>query len=131
MRYFFQVVKRYVPPYWHQVALSFLFNILSALFSVLSMALMIPVLEIIFQQESEVTNLLPWALDNKVIVNNFYYYVTLIKLNFGAGYALLYSGLFMVLGTVFKCTAAYLAAYTSVGLRNLSLIHISEPTRPY
>ncbi|MDD7724038.1 MAG: ABC transporter ATP-binding protein, partial [Bacteroidales bacterium] len=118
MRYFFQVVKRYVPPYWHQVALSFLFNILSALFSVLSMALMIPVLEIIFQQESEVTNLLPWALDNKVIVNNFYYYVTLIKLNFGAGYALLYSGLFMVLGTVFKCTAAYLAAYTSVGLRN-------------
>ncbi len=118
MNYFFQVVKRYVPPYWHQVALSFLFNIISALFSVLSMALMIPVLEIIFQQESEITTLLPWAMDNKVIVNNFYYYITLIKLNYGAGYALLYSGLFMVLGTVFKCSTAYLAAYTSIGLRN-------------
>lgn len=118
MSYFFQVVRRYVPPYWGQVVLSFLFNILSALFSVLSMALMIPVLEIIFQQESEVSSLLPWALDNKVIVNNFYYYVTEVKVNFGAGSALLFSGLFMVLGTVLKCSTAYLAAYTSIGLRN-------------
>lgn len=118
MGYFFQVVRRYVPPYWGQVALSFLFNILSALFSVLSMALMIPVLEIIFQQDSEVTSLLPWALDNKVVVNNFYYYVTEVKLNFGAGSALLFSGLFMVFGTVLKCSTAYLAAYTSIGLRN-------------
>ncbi len=118
MKYFFQVVKRYVPPYWHQVVLSFVFNILSALFSVLSMALLIPVLEIIFQQDSEVTTLLPWALDSAIMVNNFYYYVTQVKVTFGAGYALLYSGLFMVFGTVLKCSTAYLSAYTSVGLRN-------------
>lgn len=118
MRYFFQVVRRYVPPYWLQVVLSFAFNILSALFSVLSMALLIPVLEIIFQQESEVMTMLPWAMDTKVIVNNFYYYVTLVKLNYGAGYSLLFSGLFMVFGTVLKCSTAYLSAYTSIGLRN-------------
>ncbi len=118
MRYFFQVVRRYVPPYWFQVVLSFVFNILSALFSVLSMALLIPVLEIIFQQESEVMTLLPWAMDTKVIVSNFYYYVTLVKLNYGAGYSLLFSGLFMVFGTVLKCSTAYLSAYTSIGLRN-------------
>ena len=118
MRYFFQVVRRYVPPYWFQVVLSFVFNILSALFSVLSMALLIPVLEIIFQLESEVMTLLPWAMDTKVIVSNFYYYVTLVKLNYGAGYSLLFSGLFMVFGTVLKCSTAYLSAYTSIGLRN-------------
>ena len=118
MRYFFQVVRRYVPPYWFQVVLSFVFNILSALFSVLSMALLIPVLEIIFQQESEVMTLLPWVMDTKVIVSNFYYYVTLVKLNYGAGYSLLFSGLFMVFGTVLKCSTAYLSAYTSIGLRN-------------
>lgn len=118
MRYFFQVVRRYVPPYWFQVVLSFVFNILSALFSVLSMALLIPVLEIIFQQESEVMTLLPWAMDTKVIVSNFYYYVTLVKLNYGAGSSLLFSGLFMVFGTVLKCSTAYLSAYTSIGLRN-------------
>ncbi|MGN0009812.1 MAG: ABC transporter transmembrane domain-containing protein, partial [Marinilabiliaceae bacterium] len=118
MKYFFQVVRRYVPPYWMQVVLSFLFNILSALFSVLSMALMIPVLEIIFQQDSEVTTLLPWAIDNHIIVNNFYYYVTLVKVTYGAGYSLLFAGLFMVLGTVLKCSTAYLSAYASIGLRN-------------
>ena len=118
MRYFFQVVRRYVPPYWFQVVLSFVFNILSALFSVLSMALLIPVLEIIFQQESEVMTLLPWAMDTKVIVSNFYYYVTLVKLNYGAGSSLLFSGLFMVFGTVLKCSTAYLSAYTSIGVRN-------------
>lgn len=118
MKYFFQVMSRYITPYWGMVGLTFLFNILSAVFSVLSVALLIPVLEIIFQQSSEVNNLLPWAADTKVIVNNFYYYVTLVKLNYGAGYALLYSGAFMVLGTAFKCGTAYLASYTSVGLRN-------------
>ena len=118
MKYFFQVVRRYIPPYWHQVALSFLFNILSALFSVLSMALMIPVLEIIFQQDHEVTTLMPWGMDTDAIVNNFYYYVTQIKVTHGPGMALLYSGLFMVFGTVLKCTASYFASYTCVGLRN-------------
>lgn len=118
MKYFFSVMGRYVPQYWNMVALSFLFNILSAIFSVMSMALMIPVLEIIFDQQSDVTELLPWAADTKTIVNNFYYYVTYIKLEFGAGSALLFSGLFMVIGTLFKCATAYLASYTSVGLRN-------------
>ncbi len=118
MKYFFKVIRRYVPPYWHQVVLTFLFNILSALFSVLSVALMIPVLEIIFQQDKEVTQLMPWAMDNQVVVNNFYYFVTYVKTTYGPGSALLYSGLFMVIGTLFKCGSAYLSSYVSVGLRN-------------
>ncbi len=118
MKYFFQVLGRYINPYWGMVVLTFVFNILSAIFSVLSMALMIPMLEIIFQQESEVTTLMPWMMDTKAIVNNFYYYVTVVKTTYGAGYALLYSGLFIAIGTAIKCGTAYLASYTSVGLRN-------------
>ncbi len=118
MRYFFSVMRRYMPPYIHQVILTFVFNILSAVFSVLSMALMIPVLEIIFQQDHEVTTLMPWAVSTEAVVNNFYYYVTEIKHTSGAGMALLYSGLFMVIGTALKCGTSFLAAYTSVGLRN-------------
>ncbi len=118
MGYFFQVCRRFVTPYWHQILLSFLFNLLSALFSVLSMALMIPILEIIFQQGKEVNVLLDWSLNSDVIVNNFYYYVTCVKTEYGPGMALLYSGLFMVIGTFFKCSTAYLSSYTSVGLRN-------------
>lgn len=100
------------------VSVSFAFNLLSALFSVLSMALMIPILEIIFDQSHEVTTLLPWSLEGSVIMNNFYYYITLVKINYGAGASLLFSGLFMIIGTFFKCATAYLASYTNIGLRN-------------
>lgn len=118
MRYFFQVIGRYITPYWGKVGLSFMFNILSAVFSVMSMALMIPVLEIIFEQSTEVHSLLPWAIDTKVVINNFYYYVTVIKTTYGAGAALLFAGLFMIVGTIFKCGSAYMASYTSISLRN-------------
>lgn len=118
MRYFFQVIGRYITPYWGKVGLSFMFNILSAVFSVMSMALMIPVLEIIFEQSTEVHSLLPWVIDTKVVINNFYYYVTVIKTTYGAGASLLFAGLFMIVGTIFKCGSAYMASYTSISLRN-------------
>lgn len=118
MRYFFQVIGRYIQPYWLMVGLTFLFNILSAAFSVLSMAFMIPVLEIIFEQSSEVTTLVPWDLTMSALKNNFYYYITTVKVEFGPGYALLFTGLFMVICTIVKCGTAYLASYTSIGLRN-------------
>lgn len=118
MKYFFQVIKRYVPPYWVSVTLSFVFNILSAVFSVSSMALMIPILEIIFQQDSAVNDLQSWAMDFGVIKHNFYYYITQFKAEYGAGAALLFSGAFMVIGTMLKTGTAYLGAYTSVSIRN-------------
>jgi len=118
MKYFFQVINRYIQPYWLVVALTFFFNIVSAAFSVISMAFIIPVLEIIFEQSNEVTTLLPWSIDLDVLKNNFYYYITIIKHDFGPGYALLFSGLFMVIATIVKCGTAYLSSYTSIGLRN-------------
>lgn len=118
MKYFFQVIGRYINPYWSKVVLSFIFNILSAVFSVMSMALMIPVLEIIFEQSTEIHQLLPWAVDTKVLINNFYYYVTVVKTTYGAGASLLFAGVFMIVGTMFKCGSAYMASYTSISLRN-------------
>lgn len=118
MKYFFQVIGRYINPYWSKVALSFIFNILSAVFSVMSMALMIPVLEIIFEQSTEIHQLLPWTVDTKVLINNFYYYVTVVKTTYGAGASLLFAGVFMIVGTMFKCGSAYMASYTSISLRN-------------
>lgn len=118
MKYFFQVIGRYINPYWSKVALSFIFNILSAVFSVMSMALMIPVLEIIFEQSTEIHQLLPWAVDTKMLINNFYYYVTVVKTTYGAGASLLFAGVFMIVGTMFKCGSAYMASYTSISLRN-------------
>lgn len=100
------------------VLVSFGFNILSALFSVLSMLLMIPVLEILFNAGQEVNDMVPWAFNSKDIIHNFYYYVTQYKHEYGPGSALLFSGVFMIAGTFLKCATAYLAEYTNVGLRN-------------
>ena len=118
MKEFFGVLKRYIPPYKKQLILNFLFNLLSALFTVFSMALMSPILEILFELSEDVNQLLPWAANFDVIKNNLYYYVTLIKNENGIGMTLLLVGLFVVIATFLKVGFAYLGAYEAVFIRN-------------
>ena len=118
MKEFFGVLKRYIPPYKKQLILNFLFNLLSALFTVFSMALMSPILEILFELSEDVNQLLPWAANFDVIKNNLYYYVTLIKNDYGTGMTLLLVGLFVVIATFLKVGFAYLGAYEAVFIRN-------------
>ncbi|MCL2073307.1 MAG: ABC transporter ATP-binding protein/permease [Marinilabiliaceae bacterium] len=118
MKEFLKIAWKYLPPYKRLVIFNFIFNLLSALFAVFSLALAIPMLEIILQQETQVYDLLVWKLDSEVLINNLYYYITIIKLSYGAGWALMFVGLFLILGTVLKVGTAYLASYTSVGIRN-------------
>ena len=118
MKEFFQVLKRFLPPYTRDVVLSFVFNFLSAFFSVFSVAIMVPIFEIIFKQEPQVFELAPWSLDFEVLKQNFYYSITWLKDSYGPGYAMLFAGLFLVLGTFLKTGFSYLASYTSVGIRN-------------
>ncbi|MGV8826689.1 MAG: ABC transporter ATP-binding protein [Breznakibacter sp.] len=118
MKEFFQVLKRFLPPYTRDVVLSFVFNFLSAFFSVFSVAIMVPIFEIIFQQEPQVFELAPWSFDFEVLKQNFYYSITWLKDSYGPGYAMLFAGIFLVLGTFLKTGFSYLASYTSVGIRN-------------
>ncbi len=118
MKEFFGVLKRYIPPYKKQLILNFLFNLLSALFTVFSMALMSPILEILFELSEDVNQLLPWSVNFDVIKNNLYYYVTLIKHDYGTGMTLLLVGLFVVFATFLKVGFAYLGAYEAVFIRN-------------
>lgn len=118
MKDFLKIALRFIPPYKHLLALNFLFNLLSALFAVFSVALMVPMLEIILMQDSEVYALMPWAMDFSSLKNNLYYYITLLKAQYGPGWSLLFVGVFLVFGTFLKVASAYLASYTSVGIRN-------------
>ncbi len=118
MKDFFKILKRFIPPYKKQLILNFLFNLLSALFTVFSMALMAPILEILFGMAKEVNNLLPWAANLNVIKHNLYYYVTLFKDANGAGLTLLFVGLFVIIATTLKVGFAYLGAFEAVYIRN-------------
>lgn len=100
------------------MGLNFLFNLLSAVFAVFSMAMMIPILEIVFNLSEDVHQLQAWALNIDVIKNNLYYYVTQVKVDYGAGATLLFVGLFVILATFLKVGFAYMAAYHAVYIRN-------------
>ncbi|MFW5754524.1 MAG: ABC transporter ATP-binding protein, partial [Marinilabiliaceae bacterium] len=118
MKDFLSILKQYLPPYKHLLAFNVLFNLLSALFAVFSVALMIPMLEIILAQDNEVYSLVDWKLNFNDLKHNLYYYITKLKDTYGPGWSLLFVGVFLVVGTLFKTGFAYLASYTSIGIRN-------------
>ncbi|WP_163707891.1 ABC transporter ATP-binding protein [Mangrovibacterium lignilyticum] len=118
MKDFLNVLRRFIPPYKSRMILNFLFNLLSAVFTVFSMAMMIPILEIIFGLSEEVNLLVEWTASLDAIKNNLYYYVTLIKHEYGSGYTLLFVGFFVISSTLLKVGFAYLAAWEAVHIRN-------------
>ncbi len=118
MKDFFSILFRYIPPYKHLLVFNFLFNLLSALFAVFSVAMMVPMLEIILMQDSEIYILQAWNMDFHSLKNNLYYYITLLKTTHGPGWSLLFVGIFLIVGTFLKVITSYLASYSSIGVRN-------------
>ena len=118
MKDFLQILKRFIPPYKKQLILNFLFNLLSALFTVGSVTMMIPILDILFDKAKSVNELMPWAMNLAAIKHNLYYYITVFKDANGAGLALLLIGFFVIFTTLLKVGFAYMAAYEAVYIRN-------------
>jgi len=118
MREFIKILKRYIPPYKTNLVLNFLFNFLSAVFAVFSVGMMIPILEILFGMSEDVNQLIPWSMSIEAIKNNLYYYLTLIKNDYGPGLALLFVGFFVITSTLLKVGFAYIGAYQAVYIRN-------------
>ncbi len=118
MKEFFKILKRFIPPYKERLILNFLFNLLSALFTVFSMVLLSPILEILFGMSEDVNEFIPWAANLDIIKNNLYYYVTLFKQANGPGLTLLFVGVFVIIATMLKVGFAYLGAFQAVYIRN-------------
>jgi subfamily B ATP-binding cassette protein MsbA len=118
MKEFFKILRRFIPPYKKHLFLNFLFNLLSALFTVFSMALMSPILEILFGMSKDVHEIAPWAMNLDAIKHNIYYYITIFKDANGAAMALLFVGFFVIFTTFLKVGFAYLGAFESVYIRN-------------
>ena len=126
MKEFLQILRRFIPPYKSQLILNFLFNILSALFAVFSVAMMIPILEIIFGLTNDVHELVGWEFSMSSVKNNLYYYVTFIKNEYGPGMTLLFVGFFVIFATLLKVGFAYMAAYEAVYIRNGVVLDIRK-----
>ena len=77
MKELFRLLRRFVPPYKKYLALNIFFNILAAILTLFSFALIIPILEMLFQIKEDVYAYMPLGHGNSikdVAVNNFYYY---------------------------------------------------------
>ncbi len=118
MKDFFNILRRFIPPYKRELTLNFLFNVLSAVFTVVSVTTLIPILQILFDSSKDVLELKPWHFSSDVITNNVYYYITTFKIEHGAGLTLLFIGIFTVVTTMLKVGFYYLGAYQAVYIRN-------------
>ena len=121
MKEFLQVLKRFLPPYKKYLALTIVFNILSAVLNIFSFASLIPILQILFRTEGTgtATQLMPWSFDNlkDVISNNADYYVTQLIHSVGSTTTLLLIGLFLAFTTMLKTGAYFLSSATIIPMR--------------
>lgn len=121
MKEFLYILKRFVPPYKKYLALTVLFNILSALLNIFSFAAIIPILQILFKTESAapVTQLMAWDWDNAKVVlsNNVDYYVNQLISSAGATTTLLLIGLLLATTTFLKTGMYFLSSATVIPMR--------------
>ena len=121
MKEFLQILRRFIPPYKKYLALTVIFNILSAVLNIFSFAALIPILQILFRTEGTgtSTHLMPWSLDNikEVLANNADYYVTQLIGSVGPTTTLLLIGLFLAFATFLKTGAYFLSSATIIPIR--------------
>ncbi len=118
MKDFIKILKRFVPPYKRALILSIIYNVISAVFSGVSMLFVIPILEVLFDTAKEIHQLMPWELSKAALTNNLYYYITYVKAEYGVVVVMPFIGFFMLMSTLIKTGTMYLGAYEMVGIRN-------------
>ena len=129
MKDIFMLIRRFIAPYYKgYLSLAVLFNILSALLNLVAFALVMPILNILFQIEERVTTYIPfssldlttqagWSQMKEVVTNNFGYFVSQLIETEGASYTLIILGVYLVLMTLLKVGATYLGGFFLVPIR--------------
>ena len=110
-----------MPPYKKYLALSVIFNILSAVLNIFSFAALIPILQILFQtgDAETATHVMAWDWSDVqgVLMNNLNYYVNGLISDYGATTTLLLIGLFLAFTTLLKTGAYFLTSACIVPIR--------------
>ena len=120
MKEFFKILRRFVPPYKKYLALNIIFNILAAFLTLFSFAIIIPILEMLFQikEATYVYMSLADASLKDVVINNFYYYTQVAIDQWGASIALAGLAALLVVMTFLKTGVTYLSLYYIVPMRS-------------
>lgn len=119
MKEFFKILRRFVPPYKKYLILNIIFNILAAFLTLFSFALVIPILEMLFQIKEEPYDYMAMGSGSfkDVIVNNFYYFVQETIVDLGQSNTLAILAVLLVLMTMLKTGVTYLSSYVIIPMR--------------
>lgn len=114
------MLRRFVPPYKKYLVLNIVFNILSAILTLFSFAMIMPILEMLFQINDGVYHYMTIgdASLREVAINNFYYYTQEAIVRWGQSATLAMLGVLLVVSTALKTGTAYLASYFMIPLRS-------------
>lgn len=117
MRNLIKILK-YAIPYWGFAALNVIFNIIGVLFSLVSFAAIIPVLNILFKLEATVSSAPPLAWNFESIKLNFYYLISQMMERYGELRTLAYICIIIVVVFLLKNLFRYLAMFYIAEVRN-------------
>jgi len=117
MKYFFRILS-FARAYSIHALLNIVFNVLATIFSLFSVALIIPILGILFGTQERVYEKPEFALNKDAVVDNFSYFITQLIENHGERYALLVICGILVGAYFFKNVFRYGALFFLAKLRN-------------
>ena len=119
MKGFWQLLRRFIPPYKRYLVLNVVFNLLAALLTLFSFMLIIPILQMLFGLNTETYSFMPWGSGSIATVaeNNFYYYVQCIIERYGQSTALACIAAALVFMTALKTGSAYLSFFYMIPIR--------------
>lgn len=123
MGQFWKLLKRYVPPYKGYLILSMICNLLAAVLTLFSFAVIMPILEMLFELNDnsyvyQPMGGVPIKDLADVAVNNFYYVTQEAIGRFGQSNTLALLGALLVVMTALKTGVTYLASYFIIPLRS-------------
>jgi ATP-binding cassette, subfamily B, bacterial MsbA len=118
MKEFFGILKL-IKGYEKYAFLNVVFNLLAVVFSAFSLVMLMPIMEILFNQSDTVTELIAHPpVDESNWKDNFYYELALFIDQHGAQHALLYICILVVTFTLLKNLCTYLSLYFAANIRN-------------
>ena len=121
MNYFFRIFN-YLNPYKGYVILNIISNILSILFSLVSLTMVIPFLGILFGTQEKVYNTSPLSLNAESIKDHFYTIISNIIDNNGKEEALMFICILVLITFFFRNLFRYLALFFLTPIRN-GIVH--------
>ena len=121
MRYFFRIIK-YINPYILFAILNIVSNIISILFSLVSLTMVIPFLGILFGSQEKVYNPQPLRFNTDAIKENFYAVISSTIDEKGKVEALLFICILVLITFFFRNLFRYSALYFLTPIRN-GIVH--------